>query len=320
MRCERLDGEVELPFLAREALSRPCSARRVQSIVRHAYGTVPFYRDAMDERACARSDFRRPRTSPSCRSSTGWTVQEELDRFLSSAYADEGSRTASYTSGCEALAFAGRSTGTMAREPGCWRETSGCARSSSGSRATAVARYCCETSWASSAAAALRRKTGEAARPDPDGDSLDGDDPHVHLVVGRRAPPGGSPDRHYELSPLLPFEEVVERLNEVRPRLVISFGSFADLVLPLARRVGGPTSTSRACGTTPPTASAPGVKDLAAERGCTLHSSYQTVEAGLIGFECERCDGHHLSVDLCALTARRGRRRARVAWDVRVRS
>ena len=108
-----------------------------------------------------------------------------------------------------------------------------------------------------------------------------------------------SPQRH-ELSPLLDVDEVVERLNELRPRLVISFGSFADLFFRSLEESGADVQLPRAWDYTGDGVS-PGVKDLAAERGCTLHSSYLTVEAGLIGFECERCDGHHFNVDLCAL-------------------
>jgi phenylacetate-CoA ligase len=35
--------------------------------------------------------------------------------------------------------------------------------------------------------------------------------------------------------------------------------------------------------------------------GCRVCSTYQTTETGRIGFQCERCEGFHLNVDLCAV-------------------
>lgn len=46
----------------------------------------------------------------------------------------------------------------------------------------------------------------------------------------------------------------------------------------------------------------PDRRDLIEERfGCTVYSTYQAVEMSRIGFECERRQGFHLNMDLCAL-------------------
>ena len=81
---------------------------------------------------------------------------------------------------------------------------------------------------------------------------------------------------------------------------MVSFGSFADHFFRSLQESGYRVHLPRAWDYTGDAIS-PGAKELAEERGCTLHSSYLTFEAGLIGFECERCDGHHVNVDLCAL-------------------
>jgi len=39
--------------------------------------------------------------------------------------------------------------------------------------------------------------------------------------------------------------------------------------------------------------------ELAEELGCRLYSVYGAMEAGTIGFQCERREGFHLNVDLC---------------------
>jgi phenylacetate-CoA ligase len=45
----------------------------------------------------------------------------------------------------------------------------------------------------------------------------------------------------------------------------------------------------------------PAWRQRAESRGCAIVSTYQTVEAGRIGFECERRDGFHLNADLVAV-------------------
>ena len=291
-------GRVErtLPFwpaTAIEALQR----RRVRSIVRHAYETVPFYRDAMDERSLRPDDFNSAEDLARLPLVDRLTVQQELDRFLSSSYADEGSRTASYTSG----------------------STSGIRRTiywDHGARARLLARnervrpillrlagdgrgaLLLRDAVGEQRAAALQRRAGRPLDPILTAIPSTGTIRTFTSSWAERTAwrsPG-----HYELSPLLPFEAIVERLNEVRPRLVLSFGSFADLFFRSLEESGVDVHLPRAWDYVADGISA-GIKDLAAERGCALHSSYQTVEAGLVGFECERCDGHHLNIDLCAL-------------------
>ena len=93
---------------------------------------------------------------------------------------------------------------------------------------------------------------------------------HVDLDDANRMATAISSD---ELSPLLPFEAVVERLNELQPRLVVSFGSFADHFFRSLEESGYRVHIPRVWDYTGDGIS-PGAKELAEERGCKLHSSY----------------------------------------------
>jgi phenylacetate-CoA ligase len=98
--------------------------------------------------------------------------------------------------------------------------------------------------------------------------------------------------------PESPFEEWVERLDRFRPLVVYSYGSSSERFfrwltitgrsawLPRVWVFGGERM-------------APEWRARAEELGCRVLSTYQSVEAGRIGFECELRDGFHLNVDLC---------------------
>jgi phenylacetate-CoA ligase len=114
------------------------------------------------------------------------------------------------------------------------------------------------------------------------------------MLLPRRA------ERHV-LAPDLPFEAAVERLRAVRPHVVFSFGSYADrffrfvwnhgLEIPVPRVwVYGGDGLN------------PAERELIETTyGCATYSTYQTVETGRLGFQCERREGFHLNVDLCAV-------------------
>ncbi len=98
----------------------------------------------------------------------------------------------------------------------------------------------------------------------------------------------------------LPCAEIAERLDRARPAVVYSHGSVAERFfrwsawsqretwLPRAWVYGGDAMSV-------------GGRRRAEERGCRILSNYSSIEAGRIGFECERRDGYHLNVDLCAV-------------------
>jgi phenylacetate-CoA ligase len=104
--------------------------------------------------------------------------------------------------------------------------------------------------------------------------------------------------RREQLSPESSFEEMLERLELLRPAIIYSYGSVTERFF----RFLEATATKAAL---------PAVwvyggdgmhrewREWAERRGCRVYSTYQAVEVGRIGFECERREGFHLNVDLC---------------------
>jgi phenylacetate-CoA ligase len=100
-----------------------------------------------------------------------------------------------------------------------------------------------------------------------------------------------SPERH--------FDEVVSQMNTVKPQVVFSYGSYAEeffrfladrqqqIALPKVWMYGGDMLSETLRGW------------MEKNFGCIVYSTYQTVETGKIGFQCERREGFHLNIDLC---------------------
>lgn len=98
-----------------------------------------------------------------------------------------------------------------------------------------------------------------------------------------------------------PPAEVAPRLDEFRPHLVKSYGSFVEELythLVSTRRSFHRPNVVTYAGDP---ISAPVLRLMREELGIAVLSVYQTVELGIVGWECERQSGHHLNVDLCAI-------------------
>lgn len=97
-----------------------------------------------------------------------------------------------------------------------------------------------------------------------------------------------------------PFEEVVEHMAASRPMVVYSYGSYAERFFRWLEGVPDAAGLPRVW-VYGGDAMDPAWRRRAESRGCAVVSTYQTVEAGRIGFECERRDGFHLNADLVAV-------------------
>jgi len=116
-----------------------------------------------------------------------------------------------------------------------------------------------------------------------------------HSLIPRKAV-----HRHH-LSPHASFEEALRRLDELRPRVVLSFGSYVDHFMRALAASGRSAALPRVWVYMGDMIS-PEARLLAEERfGVQLYSVYGAMEAGSIGFQCELRDGFHLNIDLCAL-------------------
>ncbi len=98
-----------------------------------------------------------------------------------------------------------------------------------------------------------------------------------------------------------PFDEVADRIDEISPDVVYSYGSFADRffrhLAGAGRRVESPGVWVYGGDMLPPD----GRELIERDFGVPVLSTYQAVETGRLGFECEVRRGFHLNVDLCAV-------------------
>jgi len=94
---------------------------------------------------------------------------------------------------------------------------------------------------------------------------------------------------------------LVAKLNEFQPHIAFSYGSHAEHFFRYLVDSGTTTAIPRVWRYSGDPIS-PGGKELIEKTfGCTVHSTYSSVETGRIGFQCERCRGFHLDVDLTAV-------------------
>jgi phenylacetate-CoA ligase len=105
--------------------------------------------------------------------------------------------------------------------------------------------------------------------------------------------------RTESLSSQASYDEIARRINQLRPDVVYSYGSVAEGFFRHA--------AAHEVELNPPRAWVYGGDDLSEEGralieeryDCRVHSTYQAVEVGRIGFQCEEQSGFHLNVDLC---------------------
>jgi phenylacetate-CoA ligase len=270
---------------------------RLRSMVHHAYRTVPFYREAMDERGLSPSDFARAEDLSELPLIDAQTVQENLDSFVSSEFRDDRSRKVSYTSGSTTGVRRtvywdyGDVVRSFAYEERVWPIILGLA-------GYTRARILLRDGVGEPVAQAIMRAIGRGGHAETL--SIQFPTPstprftwvwNAHMVNWRPRIESRT------LSPLEPFDLAVDRINEIRPQIIFSFGSYADQFVRFLAESGREAALPGVWVYTGDAVSAGG-RDLAAERGCSLFSSYNATEVGRIGFHCERCDRHHLNVDL----------------------
>jgi phenylacetate-coenzyme A ligase PaaK-like adenylate-forming protein len=289
--------ERTVPFWPIEWIERR-QRDRLRSIVNLAYQAVPFYQEAMRERGLQPSDFRAVSDLAELPLIDGALVQENLEQFLvKGANRETWStfHTSGSTSGVRRTVYWDR--GSMLRGLAyverIWPVLSKLAGEP---RSRAVMRALLGETRAQALLAKLGRQTRMLfiSQNELRTRMLV---PPVDRGIWR---PQTAVNYHF-LSTLEPMEVVADRMNVIRPRMVFSFGSYADQFLRFLANRGGRVALPRVWSYTGDTVSA-GSRELAEEQfGCAVHSSYNVTEVGRIGFQCERREGHHLNVDLCAV-------------------
>jgi len=98
-----------------------------------------------------------------------------------------------------------------------------------------------------------------------------------------------------------PPAEVAPRIDEFRPHVVRSYGSYVEALY--SHLVSERRSFHRPHVVTwyADPISDPVRHLMTEDLGIALLSVYQAVESGIIGWECERQNGHHLNVDTCPI-------------------
>jgi phenylacetate-coenzyme A ligase PaaK-like adenylate-forming protein len=98
-----------------------------------------------------------------------------------------------------------------------------------------------------------------------------------------------------------PPGELARELDAFRPHLVKSYGSLIEALYTHMLAQGRSFHRPKAVSYTGDAVSEPVLRILRDELGVAVLGVYQAVEAGVIGWQCERQAGHHMNVDLCPI-------------------
>jgi len=270
--CRLVAGAVyqrQVPYFSHERIGR-LQARRVRQIVRHAYETVPFYRQAMDERGLGPQDFREASDLAKLPLIDKQTIQQDPGRFQSRAIRE---------SDCVALAT---SKGTRVF----WDPASVELALAVAERERAV--------WLPLAGGGFGCRQLHLLTPNSSTMA-------VRAFWDRKLRTPAFISRKYYLDPFVSYEEVVQKLQEIRPHAVFCYGSYIEHFFRFVIDSGVSLTLPRLWFYGADTLS-PEWRELVEERfGVKVYSGYSTVETSRLGFECERRNGYHLNVDLVAV-------------------
>ena len=291
--------ERAIPFwpIARiEALQR----RRIQTMARHAYATVPFYRAAMDERGIRPDDVQTVADLGQLPLISGADLAEDPMRFVSTPFR---------TAGREVFKTSGSTSGL--RKPIFWDHASLLIRAARGERdRVVIARLSGET-WAG----LMTREYLTNERRHSLARLLGVHTPaHQRLLIlpadfssrtqrviwKERSSFPRRPVHYHHLPPAVPPAVAAAHIAAIKPRLVLSFGSWAEHFFRFLEASGTTIPMPRLWMYISDRLSPEG-RAIAERRGSIVYSVYGAMEAGTIGFQCEQRDGFHLNIDLCAV-------------------
>lgn len=266
--------ERRIPFWPLKRIER-LQQHRLRSIIQHAYDTVPFYREVMDERRLRPEDFKTTTDLEALPLIDGIWVRENTEQFLSSRYVDH-----------PRLLLQTSSAYTYVRKLIHWDYAAIFRRLICAERDRVVLNRLLGKGWGQvqlfllpeNSVSLMMRKFWDA-----------------HTLAPRNLA------HRYFLPPERPFDDVVTFMNTIKPQVVFSYGSYAEeffwflsenkpqIALPRVWMYGGDMLSQNS------------KKMIEETFGCMVYSTYQSVETGKIGFQCERREGFHLNIDLCAV-------------------
>jgi phenylacetate-CoA ligase len=246
--------------------------RRLQQMIRHAYLTVPFYSRTMDRLGLRPSDFRTVADLSRLPSIDPSQLRSDPLQFFSRAYVPEA---------CVQL-FSSGSTG----EP----------RSAYHTIETVLQ----NAAHGERERAAFLPLVGHSYgyRETVIGASVSADHLLQKIIRTHTWVPPGVPIRRQYLSVLEPPEKNIPMINEFRPHIIRSLGSYIAMLFGYLARTDAAFHRPRVI-----TYSSDTLPDnirgvVEREFGIPVFSAYEAIEALKIGFECERHSGLHANIDL----------------------
>jgi len=105
-------------------------------------------------------------------------------------------------------------------------------------------------------------------------------------------------ERFY-VDPKEPFDLVAERIEQLRPDVVYSYGSYLEEFSRYLRNQRHTAAMPKLWIYGADTLTEPWREIVQREMGCTVIANYPSTECGRIGFECEQQQGYHLNIDFC---------------------
>ncbi|MBI5395357.1 MAG: phenylacetate--CoA ligase family protein [Verrucomicrobia bacterium] len=262
--------ERHVPFWPLERIER-LQARRVRAIVRHAYEAVPFYREVMQEAGLKPGDFETAKDLVHLPLLDDGQVRRHGERFLSRRH-DDRSRLLLH------------STGSMSNVQ---KTIYRCHQSllltlAFSERDRAVLNSLMGKGWGQRQLFILPEGSATLA---------------VRAFWDRATIlPPKFVDRHF-FAPEAPLEKALETINAIKPQVIFSYGSYADIFARWLAARNLPFNPPRVWMYGADMLS-PFARHLLEKRfGCIVYTTYQASETGKIGFQCERREGFHLNVD-----------------------
>jgi phenylacetate-CoA ligase len=274
--------------------------QRIRTLIRHAYATVPFYRAAMDERGMRPEDVRTAADLSALPMISGTDLAHDPMQFVSTPFRKQGR---------EVFKTSGSTSGL--RKPIFWDHASLLIRAARGERdRVVIARLAGET-WrgvvmreylTTEPRHALARLLGVQT---PDHQRLlilpaDFSSRTQRVIWNERSSFPRRPVHYHHLPPSVPAAVAAAHFAAIRPRVVFSFGSWAEHFFRFLDASGTTIPMPRLWVYMSDRLSAEG-REIAERRGSIVYSVYGAMEAGTIGFQCEQRNGFHLNVDLCAV-------------------
>ena len=259
-----------VPFWSIERIEQ-LQRYRVRSIVRHAYETVPFYRDVMKERSLQPEDFQTAADLARLPLLDDLAVRNQSERFASTRY-NEQSRLTAYTSGST----------SHVQKLIYWNHAALLDRLAYSERDRAVLNKLMGQGWGQRQLYIFPRNS-------------------LTLVIrafwdAATFTPRRVARRHFVAADA-PLETIVEQINAIQPQVVFSYGSFADLFFRWLTDRQLTVSMPRVWMYGADMLSAGAREIMEKQYGCVVYSTYQAGETGRIGFECERRQGFHINTD-----------------------